>query len=145
MRGTVSAAKRQAFVAAMAAGATVSDAARTSGYARTYCQRLLRDPEVQAAITAARSRISDQLDADPATAGTRAAALRTAIETLTEVARSADRDADRVAAARALLTVLAPPPKRKPAKPSASPAATPTGDDARPLTAAEVAARLRVS
>ncbi len=91
-------AKRQAFVAAMLAAASVGEAAGSVGVSERTARRWLADPAVRLALSEAQNELLSQVTAKLLTA------ISEAIETLREVHSDADNaPTARVSAARAIL------------------------------------------
>lgn len=113
MRGVDDAAKRAALLKALRGGASVAEAAKASGYERSYVYRKARVDQELADVLAERGvgrrREKGQAPATaPAALGPSAPSddpdVRLALETLRQVAQSGGKeDSPRVAAAKALL------------------------------------------
>lgn len=108
---------REKSIDALAAGASVTEAARRSGYSRKHVYRLLEDPKFAAEVARRKEALAVEVKAVVQTADE-----RLALESLRSILQSGgSEDKDRVAAAKALLAHVTL--GRKAAKPG--PAAAP--------------------
>lgn len=120
---------RSKLIAALAAGSSISQAAKASGYHYRHAHRLAHDPDVLRQVAEARSKGEAEH-----------AEVIKARAVLLDIATSGERDSDRVAAARALIAAHQTRVRAKPQSPGQPDSKQ--GPPPAPLSADEVASQL---
>ena len=130
---------REKTIAALAAGANHSAAARMSGYSRKHIKVLVKSPEFMA-LVAERQRATARR-VGPELVAVYEAAERVGLAALVDVAQSGENETARVNAAKALVELAGARAPRRDANPARAAAPAPDGPEP---TAEELQRMIRV-